>query len=65
MKKIITLILLLVGMVCTVSADDPSFLGNSAININGTWYYAGNSSMSWCTGGAFNGGDLGTITLEN
>lgn len=43
------------------NADDPTFLGNSAINLNGTWYYAG-QNMSWCTGGSFNGGNLGTIT---
>lgn len=38
-----------------------SWVGNSAINANGTWYYAGNN-FGWCTGGAFNGADLGTIT---
>ena len=38
-----------------------SWVGNSAINANGTWYYAG-SNFGWCTGGAFNGADLGTIT---
>jgi len=60
MKKFITLLLVLTGMVSTASAR---WVGNSAININGTWYYCGNSGMSsWCTGGAFNGATLGTVT---
>ena len=30
--------------------------------VNGTWYYCGNNQMTWCTGGSFNGGDLGEIS---
>ncbi len=52
-----TLILAVAGFTTASAAVD--FLGNGAINVNGTWYYAGNSGMSWCTGGAFNGGNLG------
>ncbi len=39
-----------------------NWVGNSAVNVNGTWYYCGNNQMSWCTGGSFNGGDLGEIS---
>ena len=39
-----------------------NWVGNSAINVNGTWYYCGNNQMSWCTGGSFNDGDLGEIS---
>ena len=51
---------------CAVTVAAPaepvaSWVGKSAINANGTWYYAG-SNFGWCTGGAFNGADLGTIT---
>ena len=59
MKKLITLLLVLTGMVSTASAR---WVGNSAINVNGTWYYCGNSGMTWCSGGAFNGKNLGTVT---
>ena len=38
-----------------------SWIGDSAINANGTWYYDGNSDMTWCTGGAFDGANLGEI----
>ena len=55
------MLLVLVGGVVSASAADPSFLGNSAINVNETWYYAGHN-LSWCTGGAFDNADLGTIT---
>ena len=47
----------------TIAPAEPvaSWVGNSAINANGTWYYAG-ENFGWCTGGAFNGADLGSIT---
>lgn len=37
------------------------WVGNSAVNLNGYWYYCG-TNLNWCTGGAFDGADLGTIT---
>ena len=37
------------------------WVGNSAVNLNGNWYYCG-TNLNWCTGGAFDGADLGTIT---
>ena len=38
-------------------------IGNGAVQVNGTWYYCGNSSMSsWCTGGAFENASLGALT---
>ena len=40
---------------------EAQWLGNSAVNVNGTWYYCGNNGMSWCEGGSFNGGNLGEI----
>lgn len=39
-----------------------SWVGNSAVNVNGTWYYCGNNQMTWCTGGSFNDGNLGEIS---
>ena len=38
-----------------------SWIGNSAISIDGTWYYDG-TSLDWCTGGAFNNANLGTFS---
>lgn len=61
MKKLITLLLVLCGGISQASAADPSFLGNSAIQVNGTWYYAG-QDIDWCSGGAFNNKNLGTIS---
>ena len=65
MKKLITYtsraamtLLLLVAGFTTASAR---WVGNSAINVNGTWYYAG-QYLDWCSGGAFNNTNLGTIT---
>ena len=46
------------GMTNANAAVD--FLGHSAIDFNGTWYYAG-TNHSWCTGGAFNGANLGVV----
>ena len=43
-------------------AGSIDFFGNSAIYVNGNWYYCGNNTMTWCNGGAFNGGQLGTFT---
>ena len=39
-----------------------NWVGNSAVNVNGTWYYCGNNTMTWCSGGSFNGGNLGEIS---
>lgn len=39
-----------------------SWVGNSAVNVNGTWYYCGNNQMTWCSGGSFNGCNLGEIS---
>lgn len=61
MKKLLLMMLVLCTGVSTASAADPSFLGNSAININGNWYYAG-QYLDWCSSGAFDNADLGTIT---
>ena len=38
------------------------WVGNSAIQLNGTWYYAGQNSLSWCTGGKFSGQKFEQIT---
>ena len=61
MKKLITLLLVLTGIVSTAMAG-ATWVGNSAINFNGTWYYCGTNLGSWCTGGAFNGATIGSIT---
>ena len=65
MKKIYSLLLLggllLLGVGNAWAGAD--WVGNSAIQVNGTWYYCGNSGMSWCSGGAFNGKTLGTISI--
>ena len=37
------------------------WIGNSAVLINDTWYYDGNN-LGWCTGGAFNGANLGSFS---
>lgn len=52
-----TLFLAVAGF--TTASATAKWVGNSAINVNGTWYRAGNSGMSWCTGGAFDGANLG------
>lgn len=63
MKKLLLLkrvaMTLLIVLACSSQAL-ARWVGNSAINVNGTWYYAGNSSMSWCSGGSFDG-----ATFEN
>ena len=56
-RAAITLLLVVAAVTQASAAVD--FLGNSAINVNGTWYYAGNSGMTWCTGGAFHNTNLG------
>lgn len=56
MRAAMTLLLTMAGFTYA-SAD--RWVGNSAINVNGTWYYAGNDQMTWCTGGAFNDANLG------
>lgn len=58
--KLILTALLLVATGFTKANAEATWLGNSAIQVNGTWYYAGNS-FEWCTGGAFNGANLGIL----
>lgn len=65
MKKLLLLkrvaMTLLIVLACSSQAL-ARWVGNSAINVNGTWYYAG-TYFDWCTGGQFtNEKDLGTIT---
>lgn len=68
MKKIYSLLLLgglLLFGVQSAWAADPTFLGNSAVNFNETWYYCEVETgydMSWCSGGAFNSANLGNIS---
>ena len=38
-----------------------TWVGNSAVNVNGTWYYCG-TSFDWCSGGAFHQNNLGEIS---
>lgn len=70
MKKLITLqkvtmTLLFTLMYSAQALAGATWVGNSAINVNGTWYYCGANLGSWCTGGAFNGATIGPIlTLE-
>lgn len=65
MKKFITLkrvaMTLFVALTCFTHVS-ARWVGNSAINANGTWYYGCDAQHSWCTGGAFDDADLGTIT---
>ena len=53
----LTLLLTIVGL----TYASARWVGNSAINVNGTWYYAGNV-LDWTTGGAFDGQNLGNLT---
>lgn len=58
MKKFITLLLVLTGMVSTAYAG-AQWIGNSYINVNTIWYQA-SGTEDWASGGAFN--NLGSIT---
>lgn len=49
-------------MLLGAQSAEARWVGHSAINANETWYYCGNSSMTWCTGGAFHGANLGNIS---
>lgn len=53
-----TLFLAVAGI--TNASAAAHWVGNSAIYVNGTWYYAG-TEFDWCTGGAFDGANLGTF----
>lgn len=53
-----TLLLAVAGI--TNASAAANWVGNSAIYVNGTWYYAGNY-FDWCTGGKFDGANLGTF----
>ena len=53
----------------TVSGGATAFgtagwVGNGAIRVNGTWYYA-NETLDWCTGGAFASKNLGTVGTDS
>lgn len=66
MKKFITLkrvaMTLFVALTCfTQVSAKASFCGHSAIYANSTWYHCG-TYLAWCSGGAFNGADLGVIS---
>ena len=59
--KLLFTILLLVATGFTKANATADWIGNSAIQVNGTWYYAGNN-LDWCTGGAFGGANLGILS---
>lgn len=61
MKKLLLLALLAFGGIIKSSAA-VNFIGHSAINVNGQWYFTDNETSGWCTGGAFNGHNFGIIT---
>lgn len=54
-----SLLLFLVVGVVPASAK-AKWVGESAIRVNNTWYYAG-TPLDWCSGGAFNGAKLGAF----
>ncbi len=57
-RATMTLFLAVAGI--TNASAAAHWVGNSAIYVNGTWYYAG-TEFDWCTGGAFDGANLGTF----
>ncbi len=57
MKKLI--VIALAALVAVSAFGAAGWVGNGAINVNDTWYYA-NQELDWATGGAFTG-DLGEI----
>lgn len=66
MKKLITFraaVMLLLAVVGISKASAEKWIGGSAIYVNGTWYYATwhGTTESWCTGGAFDGANIGAI----
>ena len=58
-RAALTLLLAVAGI--TNASAAASWVGSSAIYVNGTWYYAG-TNFDWCAGGAFDGIDLGSIS---
>jgi len=69
MKKLITytsraamtLLLFMAGF--NQASASAQWVGASAINVNGTWYYGTYHDLNkWCSGGAFNDHNFGTIT---
>ncbi len=54
-----TLLLFTAGL--TQASAGADWIGDSYINVNGTWYKASGNG-DWATGGAFNGNNLGNIT---
>ena len=54
-----TLLLFFVAGVIPALAS-AAWVGNSAVYVKNTWYYAG-TPFEWCTGGAFHGADLGSF----
>ena len=51
---------LLLAASATSAFAEAQKVANSAVNVNGTWYYCG-QYMDWCKGGSFNGADLGVL----
>ena len=61
MKKLITLLLVLTGMVSTAYAG-ASWIGTSYVKVNSTWYKCSGTNSEFATGGAFNNANLGSIS---
>ncbi len=58
----LTLLLFMAGF--NQASAGATWVGNSAINVNGIWYYCG-TELDWCAGGAFNSATIGPLmTLE-
>ena len=49
------------AMVAGSAFAEARWLGNSYIDVNGTWYQA-HGTEAWATGGAFDGHDFGVVT---
>ena len=49
------------AMVAGAAWAEARWLGNSYIDVNGTWYQA-HGTEAWATGGAFDGHDFGVVT---
>lgn len=54
------LLFFVAGVVPALAKAD--WVGNSAIQLNGTWYYAGQNALEWCSGGDFKGQEFEQIT---
>jgi type 1 fimbria pilin len=58
-RAALTMLLAVAGI--TNASARVDFLGHSAINVNGTWYWTDNQNHNWCNGGNFNNANLGTF----